>query len=49
MRIPILEHNDSASFIEWVVRTIDAPESLKELFKVFHKNLRAIGSTAEEG
>lgn len=49
MRIPILEHNDYASFITWVVRTKADPFSLAERLKLFQRNLLEIGSTPEEG
>lgn len=49
MRIPIREQSDSASFIAWVVNTIDVLRVLVDSDKVFQRNLLEMGSTPEEG
>lgn len=49
IRIPILEHNDSASFIVWVVRTIAASLVRADRYKLFQRNLLEMGSTPDDG
>ena len=49
IKIPILEQRDSASLIVWVVRTIAASLVRDDKDKLFHRNLREIGSTPDDG
>lgn len=48
IRIPILLHKDSASWIEWVVKIIDLFEFEEEEIK-FHMYLLEMASTPEDG
>ncbi|MCB0370561.1 MAG: hypothetical protein KDD45_14330, partial [Bdellovibrionales bacterium] len=47
--MPILEHKFYASFIEWVVSTIEVLREEVAAVRLFQRNLLEIGSTPAEG
>ena len=49
IKIPILEHNDSAYLIECVVSTIDVLSFFTDCDKLFQRYLLEIGSTPDDG